>query len=53
MPKRVADAPRAGRVTPGKGLKSRYYQFEFSAADGAEFTIDTITAQVAANNRRV
>jgi hypothetical protein len=43
------------RVTAysGKGLKSRYYQFEFSAADGAEFTIDTITAQVAANNRRV
>lgn len=53
LEKRSADAPRASRLTPGKGLRSRYYQFEFTSAAGASFDVDTVKVDVAAHTRRV
>lgn len=53
LPARIAAAPRAGRVSPGKGLRSRFYQFEFKSKDGASFSVDSVLAQVAVTTRRV
>lgn len=52
LPAREAESPRANRLTPGKGMRSRYFQFEFFS-DGAAFDIDTATVDVAVNTRRV
>jgi len=50
---RVAKSPRANRVTPGKGLRSRYFQFEFTSASGAAFDVDSVTTDVAVHTRRI
>lgn len=52
MPPRRADAPRGNRLTVGKGLRSRYWQFEFLNKDGAAMHIDTMVADVATSDTR-
>lgn len=52
MPVREAKSPRGNRLVPGKGMRSRYYQFEFYSAS-ASFGVDTVTADVAVNARRI
>lgn len=53
MPPRAADAPRANRLVVGKGLRARYFRFEYTTLDGAAFDVDTVTADVAVHNRRI
>lgn len=52
MPVREAKSPRGNRLVPGKGMRSRYYEFEFYS-NSAAFGVDTVTADVAVNVRRV
>ncbi|MGH7289749.1 MAG: hypothetical protein ACREJT_00965 [Myxococcota bacterium] len=44
---------RGGRFDFGKGLKSRFWQFELVNEDGADFDIDKITFNTLALSRRV
>jgi len=41
------------RVTPGKGLRGRYWQFEVSNQDGADFEIDSLEVLPAAATRKL
>lgn len=41
------------RVTPGKGLRGRYWEFEVSNQDGADIEIDTLEADIAVSGRRL
>lgn len=52
LPERPAAAPRGNRLVPGKGMRSRYFQFEFYS-DNAVFGVDGVTADVAVNARRI
>jgi hypothetical protein len=49
----VADAPREGRVNVGKGLRSRYWQFELTNVDGGDFEIDQLEMYPIFLSRRV
>lgn len=49
----VADAPRDGYRPLGRGLKSRYWQFELANVDGADFEIDKLELQPIMLSRRV
>lgn len=52
VPKRTADAPRGNRAVLGKGLASVYWKFTITNKNGADFNIDTITADVAPSTTR-
>lgn len=52
MPPRSADAPRSNRLQVGKGLVSRYFQFEFVGKNGAQFDVDSATADVIPSSTR-
>lgn len=49
----TADAPRENRVTIGKGLRSRYWQFELTNVGGGDFEVDQIELYPLVLNRRV
>lgn len=49
----TADAPRENFRTLGRGLKSRYWQFELANVDGADFEIDQLQLQPIMLKRRV
>lgn len=49
----TADAPRAGYRPLGRGLKSRYWQFELANVDGSDFEIDKLELQPIKLSRRV
>jgi hypothetical protein len=54
LPAREAAAPRANRVKLGKGLASRYFQFEFLNKAGSSFGVDSATVDAApSTNRRI
>jgi hypothetical protein len=48
-----AQAPREQMVRLGRGLRSRYWQFELINIDGADFEIDTLELHPVYLNRRV
>lgn len=48
-----ADNFRDGRVEIGRGLRSRYWQFEIVNKDGGDFDIDDVTLLYQILNRRV
>jgi hypothetical protein len=48
-----AQAPREQMVRLGRGLRSRYWQFELVNIDGADFEIDTLELHPVYLNRRV
>ena len=50
---RVADAPREKVMQPGRGLRSRYWQFELANVDGADFVIDHLELYPVILGRRV
>lgn len=50
---RAASEPRNSRVTPGKGLVSRYWRLTISNKDGVPFHVRSMTADLANSNRRV
>lgn len=51
LPTRTADAPRGGKVTLGKGLRSKYYQFTIK---GQSLNLDYAQVEVfASENRKV
>lgn len=52
MPPRSADAPRGNRLQVGKGLVSRYFQFEFIGKNGAQFDVDSVSADIAPSSTR-
>lgn len=39
LDKQRADSPRGGRITPGKGLESKYYRFTFTNLDGSPLAL--------------
>jgi hypothetical protein len=49
----AAEAPREGYVKVGQGLKSRYWQFELTNMDGADFEIDQLELYPLFLGRRV
>jgi hypothetical protein len=49
---RTADAPRQHVRQLGRGLASRYWQFELVNVDGADFDVDKIEFHVIALSRR-
>jgi hypothetical protein len=49
----TADAPREGRITVAKGLRSRYWQFELTNIEGGDFEIDQLEMYPVMLNRRV
>jgi len=49
----TADAPRAGYKPLGRGLKSRYWQFELANVDGADFELDKLELYPLQLSRRV
>lgn len=48
-----AQAPREQMVRIGRGLKSRYWQFELANVDGADFELDALELYPVVLNRRV
>lgn len=49
----TADAPREGYKPLGRGLKSRYWQFELANVDGADFELDKLELYPLQLSRRV
>ncbi len=49
LPTRNAEAPRGGRVVPGKGLLSKYYQFSIT---GQQLNLDYATIEVGESTTR-
>lgn len=49
LPPRTADAPRGGRVVPGKGLLSKYYQFTIA---GQSLGLDYAQVEVGSSTTR-
>lgn len=49
----TADAPRAGYKPLGRGLRSRYWQFELANVDGADFEVDKLELHPIELKRRV
>jgi hypothetical protein len=45
--------PTETKVTPGKGMRSRYFQFELTNKNGADFEIDRIDLVPIALSRRI
>lgn len=39
LDKQRAESPRGGRITPGKGLESKYYRFTFTNLDGSPLAL--------------
>jgi len=50
---RTADAPREQVIKLGRGIRSRYWQFELANVDGADFEIDKLELYPVFLNRRV
>lgn len=50
---RIATAPRNTRITPAKGLSSRYWRITVTNVDGAGFTILDSSADLAISKRRI
>jgi hypothetical protein len=50
---RTADAPREQVIQLGRGIRSRYWQFELANIDGADFEIDKLELYPVYLNRRV
>jgi len=48
-----AQAPREQMLRIGRGLRSRYWQFELVNVDGADFEIDNLELHPVYLNRRV
>ena len=48
----AADSLRDGRVTVGRGLRSKYWQFEVVNLDGADFELDDIQIMYSVLSRR-
>lgn len=48
-----SSTPRNDRITPGKGLRSRYWKLAVENTDGGDFAITDMAADVATNNRRL
>jgi len=48
-----AGAPRSGRFTIGRGLRSRYFQFELVNAEGDDFELDGIEIMYSILSRRL
>lgn len=54
LPMRSADEPGTGRITPGKGLRARYFRFTFANTAGACITIGNIALDaVVLQGRRI
>ena len=53
LQQRDAVAPRNSRVTPGKGLRGRFWRFTLRNVAGADFTINSAVADVAVSPRRI
>lgn len=49
----TADAPREGYKPLGRGMKSRYWQFELANVDGADFELDKLELYPLQLGRRV
>lgn len=49
----ATDSMEPTRVTPGKGLRGRYWQFEISNQDGADIEIDALEMMTAESGRRL
>jgi len=50
---RTANAPREQVIQLGRGIRSRYWQFELANKDGADFEIDKLELYPVYLNRRV
>lgn len=53
LTERTADAIREARVKFGKGVKSRYWQFEIKSLEGSDFSIDQLQVLPLMLSRRV
>ena len=53
LEERHANAPRNGRVTPGKGLWGRYWRLTITNVDGADFEVHDATVDIAVSTRRI
>lgn len=53
MQPREANQPRTNRIEPGRGLNARYWRIGVSNTDGCDFEVHSISAEVAASNRRI
>jgi hypothetical protein len=51
-PRRDRTAMAGARVQIGKGLASRYWQFQISNVDGADFELDTVEIMAHKSDRR-
>lgn len=51
MPARAADAPRANRIKVGKGLASKFWQFEWYGV-GVRYDVSRVTVDVASSTTR-
>lgn len=52
MPAFTTLSPGSNRITPGKGLASRYWRMTFKNVDGGDFDIDNIELDVASSTQR-
>lgn len=52
MPTFTTLSPGSNRITPGKGLASRYWRMTFKNVDGGDFDIDNIELDVASSTQR-
>lgn len=53
MTPRAADSPRNNRIQPGKGLNARYWRIGINNVGGADFSVDSLGADVVTTSRRL
>lgn len=53
LEQRTADAPRNGRVVPGKGMWGRYWMVEMNNVNGADFSVYDIEVDIATSPRKL
>lgn len=53
MTAQVSGDLKTNRITPGKGLRSRYWQFELTNVDGGDLTFDSISFHPVELSRRI
>ena len=53
MPVRSAAQPRNNRITPGRGLSSRYWRISVNNNNGGDFELHSIAAETVTSTRRL